>query len=112
MKSRSFLASAAGLLGLLWGSALSGVPAKPYSPGKHSKGRYRPAKYAKRDLSRRTHRDGCKALRKGIPGVPRGHSDSGIGVNGIRGAHGGGRDPGGATVTLCKRKQRREWWRR
>lgn len=40
------------------------------------------------------------------PGVPRG-METGIGVNGIRGASGAGREPGGATTTLCKRTERR-----
>lgn len=110
MKSRSFLAS--GLLASLFGAGLSGVRAAPYSPGKHNqRRRSRPVKYASRDLSRHPHRDGCKAARKGIPGVPRG-IETGIGVNGIRGDKGAGRDRGEATVTLCKRKKRREWWRR
>lgn len=110
MKSRSILAT--GLLGLLFGSALSGVHAAPYSPGKHNQRRRpvrRPVKYATAKPG--MHRDGCKAARKGIPGVPRG-IETGIGVNGIRGDKGGGRDRGEATMTLCKRKQRAMRWGR
>lgn len=44
-------------------------------------------------------------LRKRPKNIPSGVS-SGIGVNGIRGASGGGRIRGEACVTLCKRKQR------
>lgn len=87
MKSRSFLGAGVGLLGLLFGSALSGTYANPYSPGKHNQRRRR---FATRVPGRHYNAEGCKAFRKGVPGVPRGHGPS-IGVNGIRGKSGGGR---------------------
>lgn len=42
---------------------------------------------------------------KRVPGVPSG-IETGIGVNGIRGASGGGRLQADACTTLCKRKLR------
>lgn len=94
MERKTFLPGLMALLGL----GLSASPARPYSPGKHHSAKRKPAKVAAGSA-------GCKAARKGIAGVPRGYNNA-IGVNGINGSSGGGREPGGACVTLCKKKQR------
>ena len=79
-----------------------GLSASWYKPSKHKK----IIKFAKgRPTCVPAGSPECKAARKGISGVPRGYSDA-IGVNGIRGKSGGGREAGGACVSLSKKERR------